>query len=57
MCCCLGIAPTVVDVLFEKYPLQQLWQQMQWLPGRNPRDPAAMWVSAVQGNWCPTPLI
>jgi len=55
MCCCLGIASTVVDVLFEKYPLQQLWQQMQWLPERNPRDPAAMWVSAVQGNWSRPP--
>jgi len=51
MCCCLGIAPAVVDVMIEKHPLHLLWQQMQWLPARNPRDPAAMWISSVQGNW------
>jgi hypothetical protein len=51
LCCCLGVAQGVVDVLLDKYPLHQLWQQLEWLPARNPRDPAAMWISSVQGNW------
>ena len=51
LCSYLGIAASIVNVLIDKYPLHQLWQQMQWLPARNPHDPAAMWISSVQGNW------
>jgi hypothetical protein len=47
----LGIAPTVVDVLIENHAPDEILQQLEWLPFRSPRDPAAMLVSAVQGNW------
>jgi hypothetical protein len=47
----LGVAPTVLDVLLERHPAERILQQIKWLPHRNPRDPAAMLVSAVRGNW------
>lgn len=50
-CRALGVAPTVLDVLLEKYPLALLDKQLTWLPARHPRDPAAMFVRAVQENW------
>ncbi len=53
-CRALGIATTVLQVLLEKYKPEQLKQQLEWLPARHPRDPAGMWVRAVQENWsCP----
>jgi DnaA-like protein len=50
-CHCLDIAPSIVEVLVERYGSETLAQQLDWLPFRNARDPAAMWVSAVQGAW------
>jgi hypothetical protein len=47
----LGVAPTIVDVLLEKDNADQILQQLEWLPFRQPRDPAAMLVSAVQNRW------
>jgi hypothetical protein len=47
----LGIADPIIDVWIESYPAQHVAQQLDWLPLRHPRDPAAMLVSAVQGNW------
>jgi len=50
-CRCLDIAVPIVEVLIERYGVECLAQQLDWLPFRNARDPAAMWVSAVQGAW------
>lgn len=50
-CQTLGVAPTVVAVLLENHPPERIWQQLEWLPARNPRDPAAMLVKAVQEGW------
>ena len=50
-CRCLDIAAPIVEVLVERYGGELLAQQLDWLPFRNARDPAAMWVSAVQGAW------
>jgi len=50
-CKYLGIAETILDIWLEQYSLQHILQQLDWLPLRHPRDPAAMLVSAVQGNW------
>jgi len=50
-CSCLGIALTVINVLLERYSLDRILRQLEWLPFRDPRDPAAMLISAVQGDW------
>jgi len=47
----LGIAPAVVEELLDRHSAAQILQQLKWLSFRNPRDPAAMLVSAVQGDW------
>jgi len=51
--CQLGVAPATIAVLEERYPTQRIVQQLEWLRYRSPRDPAAMLVSAVQGDWAP----
>jgi hypothetical protein len=51
----LGIAPQVIEVLTEKYDLTSIVQQLEWLPFRNARDPAAMLISAIQGDWTAPP--
>lgn len=50
-CQVLGIASTVLEILIEKHPLLVLQEQLLWLPARHPRDPAALFVRAVQENW------
>lgn len=47
----LGVAPQVTDLLLESHSPEQVARQLEWLPFRGARDPAAMLVSAVQGNW------
>jgi hypothetical protein len=47
----LGIASTAVEGLLERYSAERVLQQLEWLSFRNPRDPAAMLISAVQGDW------
>jgi hypothetical protein len=47
----LGIAEATIAALEERYPIKRIMQQLEWLRYRNPRDPAAMLVSAIQGNW------
>jgi len=47
----LGLADATIDTLVETYSLPELAQQLDWLPLRHPRDPAAMFISAMQGCW------
>ncbi len=47
----LGIAAAAVEILLERYSAERVLQQLEWLSFRNPRDPAAMLVNAVQGDW------
>lgn len=47
----LGVAGPVAEILLERYSLAEVAQQIEWLPARRPLDPAAMLVSAIQGNW------
>jgi hypothetical protein len=49
----LGVAPATVAALEERHSTEQILRQLEWLRYRNPRDPAAMLVSAVQGDWAP----
>jgi hypothetical protein len=49
----LGVTPPIIAFLEERYSTQRILEQLEWLSYRNPRDPAAMLVSAVQGNWDP----
>jgi hypothetical protein len=50
-CQYLGIAPSILEIWTERYPTAYLARQLDWLPFRHPRDPAAMLVSAVQQDW------
>ncbi len=47
----LGVSSSVAEILVEKYPLEEIAQQIEWLPARRPHDPPAMLVSAIQGRW------
>ncbi|MBC7249519.1 MAG: hypothetical protein H5T62_04480 [Anaerolineae bacterium] len=47
----LGVSGSVAEILVEKYPLEEIAQQIEWLPARRPHDPPAMLVSAIQGRW------
>jgi hypothetical protein len=47
----LGVAGPVAGVLLEKYSLVEIAQQVEWLPARQPFDPPAMLVKAIQDKW------
>ena len=51
LCQRLGIEKSVLDLLKQRYAAERILRQLEWLPYRNPRDAAAMLVSAVQGDW------
>ena len=55
-CRIIGVAWPVLSALLEKHPLEMVQKQLQWLPARNPRDPAALFVRSVQENWGPPQL-
>ena len=50
-CSALALSPQIQDLLLREYALPHLLQQLDWLPFRSARDPAAMLVSAVRGDW------
>jgi len=50
-CHCLGVASQVFDLLIERYSIAEINHQLDWLPFRHARDPAALLVSAVQKSW------
>jgi hypothetical protein len=50
-CAALDLSPQIQDLLLREYALPHLLQQLEWLPFRSARDPAAMLVSAVRGGW------
>lgn len=52
-CQAIGVVSPITAILLEKYPLELIVSQLDWLPARNPRDPAAMLVRSVQENWLP----
>ena len=47
----LGLTESTIDRVVEQYSLPELIQQLEWLPSRHPREPAAMLISALQGCW------
>jgi hypothetical protein len=49
----LGVAEPAIDALEERYSAQRILRQLEWLCYRNPRDPAAMLISAVRDDWDP----
>jgi len=48
-----GVNPNVARELVRTIPDEQIKQQLQWLPYRNPRQPVGMLVSAVRESWEP----
>lgn len=47
----LGLQESTIDRLVAQYSPSELARQLEWLPSRHPRDPAAMLISALQGCW------
>jgi hypothetical protein len=48
-----GLYPDQVDRLLSSYPEDRIIRQLDWLPARKARVPAAMLVRAVEGDWGP----
>jgi hypothetical protein len=48
-----GLYPDQVDRLLSSYSEDRIIRQLDWLPARKARVPAAMLVRAVEGDWGP----
>jgi hypothetical protein len=48
-----GLYPDQVDRLLSEYPEDRIKRQLDWLPVRKARVPAAMLVRAIEGDWGP----
>jgi hypothetical protein len=49
----LGLTPDQIDWLTLHFPESQIRRQLDWLPDRAARNPAAMLIRAVEGDWAP----
>ena len=47
----LGLYPDQVDRLLSEYPEERVRRQLEWLPARRARVPAALLIRAVEGDW------
>ena len=48
-----GIARTTAIELAGKYSLDEIRQQLEWLPFRNPDNPPAVLVKSIRERWSP----
>lgn len=46
-----GLSPAQVRRLVERYAPERLQRQLEWLPARGARNPAALLVRAIEGDW------
>lgn len=51
----LGVPRDQVGALFEEHPLEQIQEQIKWLPLRNAKSPARFIVAAIQNRYLPPP--
>ena len=47
----LGLNPTQIDGLLQNYPAERIARQLGWLPARGARNPAALLIRAIEGDW------
>jgi hypothetical protein len=50
-CLAVGVGQPTIEAMLETYSAERIARQLDWLPGRQARDPAAMLVRAVQDDW------
>jgi hypothetical protein len=49
----VGLNPEQVAWLLRSFPPGRIQQQLEWLPSRQARNPAALLIRAVEGDWGP----
>lgn len=47
----VGITGRLADELLDRYPADQIRQQLDWLPHRNAKNPARLIVAAIEGRY------
>lgn len=47
----LGVSRSQIMELVERYSLERIEKQLQWLPLRRPRKPSSLIVSAIKENY------
>lgn len=47
----IGLKTHQISAIFRKYPIDYLERHLEWLPSRNPRNPAACYLKAVKNNY------
>jgi hypothetical protein len=47
----VGLNPFQIDQLFKTYPVERIARQLQWLSGRQARNPAALLIRAIEQDW------
>jgi hypothetical protein len=53
----LGMSREQARILFDRYPVDQIERQLDWLPYRRAKDPARFLIAAVEGQYEPPPLV
>ena len=49
----LELNPEQVAWLLRSFPRERLQRQLEWLPSRQARNPAALLIRAIEGDWGP----
>jgi hypothetical protein len=49
----LGLDPEQIDHLLRTFPIERVQRQLAWLPAREARNPAALFIRAVEQDWEP----
>lgn len=47
----VGLRAEQIEWLTRSFPVEQIQRQLEWLPKRGARNPAALLLRAVEGNW------
>ncbi len=49
----VGVGLRKAQSLVDRYPANQIGQQLEWLPLRAPRRPASLLIAAIENNYDP----
>lgn len=49
----VGLNPEQVERLVHQFPPERIQRQLDWLPARQARNPAALLIRAIEGDWGP----
>lgn len=47
----VGLNHAQIDSLAKRFPAEEIEQQLQWLPARGARNPAALLIRAIEQGW------